>query len=269
MNKRSATALIKHAFFGDALSIVLTCLTLLFVIYYFAVGMFAGFRMSILYIWPFFSGCICVYLMIRELIGCGMLALPKWMIATFYTLFFICLAFFLFVEGCIISGFFSSPPESLDYIILLGAKVNGESPSLALENRIDAAYEYLANNKNTLCIASGGQGDDEMISEAECISRELIRRGIDEKRIILEDRSTSTSENLKFSAEMIGDTSKNVAVVTNNFHVFRGMALARKCGIRNIYGISADLPSILLPHYLIREFIAVTVDTIYQNTSFI
>ncbi len=261
--------MIKHAFFGDALSIVLTCLALLFVMYYFAVGIFAGFGMSILYVWPFFSGCICVYLIVRSLIGCGVFTLPKWIIAAFYALFFICLTFFLFVEGCIISGFFSKSKESLDYIIVLGAKVNGKSPSLSLENRINAAYEYLANNENTLCIASGGQGADEMISEAECISHELIRRGIDEKRIILEDRSTSTSENLKFSAEIIGDASKNVAVVTNNFHVFRGMALARKCGIRNIYGISADLPSILLPHYLIREFIAVTVDTIYQNTSFI
>lgn len=269
MIKKDAKALIKYAFFGDTLSVVLTCFALLFVVYYFAVGIFAGFRMSILYIWPFFSGCICAYLLIRSLVRCGVFALPKWIIISFYTLFFICLAFFLFVEGCIISGFFSKAPESVDCIIVLGAKVNGERPSLALENRINAAYEYLIQNKDTLCIASGGRGDDEMISEAECISRELISRGIDESRIICEGRSTSTSENLKFSAELIDSTDKSVAVVTSNFHVFRSKALARKCGIKNIYGISADLPSILLPHYLVREFISVVVDTIYQNTSFV
>lgn len=266
--QKSVKNVIKTAFFGDPLSIMLATLSVIFVVYYIAVGTFAGFYMSILYIWPFFSACIVLYLLTRSLVKLGILPIPKWAIVTFYVLFFVCLAFFLSVEACIFSGFFSSAPEDVDIVVVLGAKVNGENPSLALKMRIDAAYDYLADNPDTICIASGGQGADEGISEAECIARELVARGIDSSRIIIEDRSTSTSENLKYTAELVGDKNASVAVVTNNFHVFRSMALARRCGLQNISGISADLPSILLPHYLAREFISIVVDTARGNTKF-
>lgn len=260
--------IVKTAIFGDMLSILLAALAVVFVVYYIAVGFFAGFGMSILYIWPFFSGCIILYLTLRALVKLGVLPIPKWAIVTFYILFFVCLAFFLSVEACIFSGFFSQAPDGLDYVIVLGAKVNGKTPSLALKMRIDDAYNYLADNQETVCIASGGQGADEGISEAECIARELVARGIDADRIIIEDRSTSTSENLKYTADLVGDKTKSVAVVTNNFHVFRSMALARRCGLQNISGISADMPTILLPHYLVREFISLFVDTARGNTKF-
>src|SRR4051812_11327360 len=86
-------------------------------------------------------------------------------------------------------------PKNADYLIVLGARVKGTTPSLAFASRINTAAEYLKKNKETLVIASGGMGPGEAISEAESIKRELVQQGISETRIILEDQSTDTYEN--------------------------------------------------------------------------
>jgi uncharacterized SAM-binding protein YcdF (DUF218 family) len=88
-------------------------------------------------------------------------------------------------------------------LIVLGAGVNGTVPSLSLRERLDAAYDYLQEHPNTICVVSGGQGSGEDISEAECMYRYLVEKGIESKRIYKEDRSTSTEENMKFSLDII------------------------------------------------------------------
>ena len=93
--------------------------------------------------------------------------------------------------------------EPCDYVIVLGAGVNGSDPSLMLQNRIDRAFAYLTDNPDVICVVSGGQGDHEDISEAECMYRELTQMGIASERIWQENQSTSTVENLKFSVSLI------------------------------------------------------------------
>ncbi len=110
--------------------------------------------------------------------------------------------------------------ENLDYIIVLGAHVDGTRMTLALLERTRRALLYLEENPGTRAVLSGGMGDGERISEAEAMYRYLTEHGIDGGRLIREERSTNTKENLDYSLELIGSTEPAIGVVTNNFHVF-------------------------------------------------
>ena len=140
------------------------------------------------------------------------------------------LLFFIIVQGIIIRNYKSDIVEGkkLDYIIILGAKVVEKTPSKPLMERIKKAVEYLNDNPESRAIATGGKGNSAIITEAEAIKRELISEGIAENRIILEDNSTNTLENLKYSMELIKKDRKEenisdlkIGIVTNNFHIFR------------------------------------------------
>ena len=154
--------------------------------------------------------------------------------------------------------------QNLEYIIVLGAHVQGTRLTLALLERIRRALQYLEENPETKAVLSGGQGEGEDISEAQAMCNYLVEHGIDRERLILEDRSTSTTENLKFSLEIIG-LDHSVGVVTNNFHVFRGTAIGKKCGCKEIYPIPSRYRSWRLLIYIPREILAIIKDKIMGN----
>ncbi len=139
-------------------------------------------------------------------------------------------------------------------VVVLGCGLNGERPSLILSKRIRAAYDYLIKNPGSACICSGGQGKDEVISEAECIYRELLSLGIAEDRLYKEEESTSTRENLRNSLTIIQEHSLNpaLAVATSDFHCFRAVRLAEKEGAEAI-PLSAPTMLSFLPTYFVRE----------------
>lgn len=172
---------------------------------------------------------------------------------------------FLIVEGIIISGFFEHGRKDLDYVIVLGAQVKEGRPSVVLQYRLDRAYEYLMENADTICIVSGGQGSNELVSEADIMKSYLVDKGIPSYRILVEDRSRNTEENIRFSFELIGDLQADIGIITNNFHVFRGSAIARKKGALNVFGISASSNPLYLPNNMLREFFAVTKDKLCGN----
>lgn len=111
-------------------------------------------------------------------------------------------AFFI-VEGCIISQMHEKGEAGLDYIIVLGAQVRESGPSAALKYRLDEAVEYLEDNPKTICIVSGGQGANEPYSEAEGMAQYLKEQGIDASRILLEDKSLNTEQNMEYSKALI------------------------------------------------------------------
>ena len=155
--------------------------------------------------------------------------------------------------------------KNLDYIIVLGAHVDGTKPTLALLERIRRALEYLEENPRTRAVLSGGRGDGEQISEAQAMYNYLTEHGIDGERLLLEERSVNTKENLVFSLELLGDVTCSVGVVTNNFHVFRGVAIGRKCGCRDICGIPSRYRSWRLLIYIPREILAILKDKLMGN----
>ena len=152
----------------------------------------------------------------------------------------------------------------LEYIIVLGAHVEGTRLTLALLERTRRALQYLQENPETKAVLSGGKGPGEAITEAQAMYHYLTEHGIKGERLILEERSTSTAENLKFSLDLIG-LDHSVGVVTNHFHVFRGTAIGRKCGCREIYPIPSRYRSWRLLIYIPREILAIIKDKIIGN----
>lgn len=163
-------------------------------------------------------------------------------------------AFFI-VEGCIISQMHEKGEAELDYIIVLGAQVRESGPSAALKYRLDEAVEYLEDNPKTICIVSGGQGANEPYSEAEGMAQYLKEQGIDASRILLEDKSLNTEQNMEYSRALIKDGA-SVGIITNDFHLFRAKQIARKYGLDNICGIAAKSTPVYLPNNMLREFLA-------------
>lgn len=160
----------------------------------------------------------------------------------------------------VISGTGKTKENALT-LVVLGCQVKGESPSLMLSERLDAAYAYLTENPESRCVVSGGQGADEAISEAECMFNYLTEKGIEEERIFLEDKSTSTYENLKFSKKVIENNALNakIGIVTNEFHEKRANMIARKLGIES-FCVPARTAWFLKPTYYLREAFALIYD---------
>lgn len=230
-------------------------------LYYFANGFLIRFGQSLLFLWLLMGIFLLTRFIVfeRTILTGKPLPFSKRFLTVFRTLEVIALVFFIAVEAVILRGAVTHPPEKLDAIIVLGAKVNGTSPSGALRNRIDTAADYLRENPDTLVIASGGQGPDEGISEAECIRRGLIARGVSEDRILMEDASTSTLENLTFSLPLIEKENPSVGIVTNNFHVYRSMKLAETFEGYDFHALPVPTSLFSFPHYMLREFCATVV----------
>lgn len=150
--------------------------------------------------------------------------------------------------------------NDFDYVIIHGAGLlDGERPTKLLQDRLDKAIEvYRRDPTPPKMIPSGGKGDDEKISEAEAMKRYLISQGIPEDDILIEDRSTTTYENLSFSKEIIDSQEgrKYTALVTSNYHVYRALRYCRKIGLE-CTGIGSHVAFYYWPSALIREFIAV------------
>ena len=236
--------------------------------YYFLCGFLAGFHVSMLWVW-LLLGLVSIGKGLWELLRKERSTNKASRILTVAarSAVSILLAAFVLAEGFVLSGMVKQPKPNLDYIVVLGARVFGTEPSPILQYRIDAAYDYLMENPETTAIVSGGQGENEDISEAECMARVLLERGIPSERILLEDKSTTTAENMAYSRELMTKKDPTVGIVTNNFHVFRSVCIARKrAGLSHVSGIAAPYPSILLPHYMMREFFTLTVDTMLGNT---
>lgn len=191
--------------------------------------------------------------------------LPKWIRKTFYTCITIGFVIFIMVETLIISGFFAKAPADLDYLVVLGAQLKPGGPSYVLQMRLDEAYEYLIDNENTLVIVSGGQGSDEPDTEAQGMYEYLVGRGISPERIIKEDQSTDTSENIRFSMQYLDAENNSVGIVSNNFHIFRATHLAEAAGYAEVYGLPARSHMGYLPNNMFREFFGILKDFFTGN----
>ena len=159
---------------------------------------------------------------------------------------------------CMLLGAGTNRPGEEDRtVVVLGCQVRGETPSLMLEKRLQAAYAYLEAHPDAPCVVSGGQGPGEAISEAEAMYRWLVERGIEPGRIYLESASTSTAENLRYSAAVIREEGlpTDVAVATDGFHQWRGAYYAAENGL-SAAALPAKTPWYLLECYYVREVLA-------------
>lgn len=194
-------------------------------------------------------------------------AIPKWIKGVCCAIFIMGLLVFGTVEGMILTQYNAQAKPGADYCIVLGAQWKATGPSEVLRRRLDRAVEYLTHNPDTKVIVSGGQGGNEIITEAAGMREYLIQAGIDESRILVEDNSANTYENLVYSGKFIDTEKESVVIVTNNFHVFRALKIAQKQGYANVEGLAADADMWMAPNNLLREFLGVVKDFIVGNLS--
>ncbi len=194
--------------------------------------------------------------------------MKKYILRLFIMLIIIGLASFVVIEGLILMVGNKSATNKVDYVIILGARLYGSVPSPALSERLKVAKEYLTENEDVKVVVSGGQGVDEHIPEAEAMAKYLIANGIEEERIIIEDKSTSTFENLKFSLDIIRELDEKedleVLLATNKYHIFRAKFLAKRLGMIP-YGLPAEIPPTIVIQSYIREYFAVIKSFIFDK----
>lgn len=169
-------------------------------------------------------------------------------------------AVFAVFEVPVISNAKTDSDAQSDYLIVLGAGVNGSAPSLSMVNRLEAALDYLDAYPDAIAIVSGGQGPGENVTEAAAMHDWLVAHGVAESRIVQEPQSTSTRENLENSFAIIrsrgGDPAGGVAIVSSEYHLYRAKQMARALGAKPL-GVAAEttLPT-MRANYFIREAFA-------------
>ena len=171
--------------------------------------------------------------------------------------------------GTIVVGFKAArkiPDFNKDYIIILGCQIRRDGTlTKLLQGRVDRAIDFGKmqkdnNGKEIVYVASGGKGNDEIISEAQAMKNYMVEQGIDQKKIIIEDKSKNTYENIKNSIKIINKKKKNaqIAFSTTNYHVFRAGSIATEQNTQ-LQGIGAKTKTYFWINAFIREFIATLV----------
>lgn len=234
---------------------LLYCLTIFF---------FMGYGTSFFLIWGMIAvGCGGMALLLRRTDWLD--KLPKWFKRSFVVFGCVGGAVFLLVEGLILSQFGAKAESNADYVIVLGAQWKSHGPSYVLKKRLDKAVDYLLDNPETQVIVTGGQGGNEHITEAEGMYGYLVEAGIEAERIQQEDQATNTVENLVLSSAFLDRETDKVVLVTNNFHMFRALRLAKGQGYERVEGLAAGSYPAMLPNNLLREFFGVGKDFLVGN----
>ncbi len=172
-----------------------------------------------------------------------------------------CAVLAIFLSGCMLYTMHDTPKQE-NVLVVLGCKVRGGGPSLMLQHRLEAAYDYLEAHPDVQVIVCGGQGADESISEAQCMYEYLTNRGIAPERIVLEDTSTSTYENLRNAKSLLGEGEHTVTIVTDGFHQLRASMIADGIGLESDH-ISAKTSWYLVPTYWVREWFGICYQFVF------
>ncbi len=172
------------------------------------------------------------------------------------------LAYFCVVEIPIIKNARTDKDDGRPYLVVLGAAVYGDQPSLTLVRRLEGALDYLERYPDSVAIVSGGMGPGETVTEAQAMYDWLVANGVDPDRVLKEDRATSTKENLEFSFDIIrqrGDEpAGKVAIVSSAYHLYRAKLMARMQGVEAA-GVAAPWGYFfVMLNYFIREAFGVT-----------
>lgn len=219
---------------------------------------YAGISVSYLWIWPcmglifFLVGGSLWYMQVKQLV----LLATKYKNIIFFLLLLVAIVIGS-IEGMILHCENAKAVSDADYMIILGAQVKGSTVSRSLRYRLDTAVDYLKDNKQTKVIVSGGQGKGEDITEAEAMFVYLVNQGVESCRIIKEEHSTNTEENIRYSRQYITGAPKNIVIVSNGFHLYRALAIGKKQGLEIGSGLAAPTDAIMRPHYYLREALAI------------
>lgn len=195
----------------------------------------------------------------------------QWLRALLGLLLAVLLAFGALL-GAVLYGAYDHIQGDPQIMVILGCQINPWGPSVLLRDRLDKALDYLEDHPDMTVVVSGGQGPDEHISEAQCMYDYLTEHGVDEAQILLEDRSSNTVENLRYTMELLADegydTTADMVVVSNGFHLTRvRMLWSRVCGgddnLSTLAAPSSHVPSRLKMY--IREPLALVKSFVFDR----
>ena len=177
----------------------------------------------------------------------------------------VCAAVFLLAEAAIFVFGQQTPETSADYVILLGTQYRADGPSVEYRARLEAAYGYLTENPDSILIASGGKGSNEPVSEAEGARKYLTAKGIAEDRILTEDESVNTAQNMTFTSRILTEKGVDlgkvrIVIVSSEYHLLRAAYMAKRLGFIDVSCLGARGLEILLPQWYTREFFALVKD---------
>ncbi len=194
-------------------------------------------------------------------------SIPKALRYAAYIVLAFTTAIFVICQGAILSHFFDKGEPDLDYIIVLGAQMRESGPSVIYRYRLEKAYQYLTENPDTICITTGGVGVNENISEGMGGKKYLVSLGVPESRILAEETSKDTGENIQnalllIEADGAEEDDLSIGIVTNGFHVFRGVQIARKNTNARVCGIAAYMQPRFIPNNMVRECFGIIRDLI-------
>ena len=180
------------------------------------------------------------------------------------------LVYFCIVEIPIIKNARTDKEPERPYLVVLGAAVYGDRPSLTRVRRLEGALDYLNSYPDSVAVVSGGMGPGETVTEGQAMFDWLVARGVAPERVLIEDRATSTRENLEFSFDIIrsrGDEpSGNVAIVSSAYHLSRAKCMAAKLGAPDAAGVAAPWGYFfVMLNYFIREAFGVTHLWVFGN----
>ena len=168
----------------------------------------------------------------------------------------------IIIGAAIVRHYSDQGEQGLDWLVVLGAQILEGKPGRTFTCRLDAAYDYLLANPCTRCIVCGAQGTNESVPESHAGRDYLIERGIDSARIQIEDSSFSTVQNIRNAAKLVDRERDAVGIVTNNYHVARSLAIARKAGLGHVVGIAVKSHSGLRLSSVVRESFAWAKDVL-------
>ncbi|MDR1764592.1 MAG: YdcF family protein [Lachnospiraceae bacterium] len=195
------------------------------------------------------------------------------------------------VELFVLAEATKADTPGLDYIIILGAKVQSDGPSLTLRRRLDRAVAYHQESPDAVFVLSGGKGDDEPMAEAEAMFLYLVGKGVPPGQLLMETRSTNTTQNITYSKTVIeADVARRradrqaekpmvapgpymvaeekpmlIGVLTSNYHLFRATRIAQKQGLPEVGHVASTTDGWLLPGFCLREGLAVLKDKFWGH----
>lgn len=247
------------------LSILFFVAGILCLLYFTVIIFYAGTNTAFLWFWISAGLASVLLAFIIQEDYTNKLVISKYIKIGFTSILLLGVIIFLLTLANILKQGNHQPDTGADYVVVLGAQVRGTVLSRTLKSRLDTAYVYLEENKNSIVIVSGGQGNGEDISEAEAMSKYLISKGILKNRIIKEDQSTNTNQNILFSKKFMAEGNRKTVIVTSKFHIYRAILIAKKQGLEDVQGLGAPTDVILTLSYYVREFIAVMKDSMVGN----
>jgi uncharacterized SAM-binding protein YcdF (DUF218 family) len=222
---------------------------------------FAGFGGNLSFVWliPAALGVLWAGMLY------GKITLRKWQKRMMLYILTPIIVFFLVIEIIIFSGFFEKPKEEPDYIVVLGTTVYESGPCYLLRQRLQEAVKWAKTYEDAMLVVTGGQGETEPFTEGSEMKRYLVEElGISEDRILVEEESKNTYENMRFTGELLKKEDENfsyentpILVVTNDFHMYRSIQIAQKAGYEKVSGAPSGTYIFLFPHYMVREFCAI------------